>query len=147
MIVVDSSGWLQFLTDGPLADQYATRLRQPAGVVTPTIIMYEVYKHSKRLRGEDGALGNRHHLRLSTDELDAAGRAPGVTAARVQDVDTGVLLDRTDEPLSRFDLDARKSLDRQLWHRPVIIVASPAGTKRSIASPFALRAPCCAARH
>jgi len=56
MIVVDSSGWLQFLTDGPLADQYANRLRQPAAVITPTIIMYEVYKHSKRLRGEDGAL-------------------------------------------------------------------------------------------
>lgn len=56
MIVVDSSGWLEFLTDGPLADVYATRLRQPASVITPTIIMYEVYKHSKRLRGEDGAL-------------------------------------------------------------------------------------------
>lgn len=56
MIVVDSSGWLQFLTDGPLADQYASRLRQPAAVITPTIVIYEVYKHSKRLRGEDGAL-------------------------------------------------------------------------------------------
>ena len=56
MIVVDSSGWLQFLTDGPLAEQYASRLRQAASVITPTIVMYEVYKHSKRLRGEDGAL-------------------------------------------------------------------------------------------
>src|SRR5437763_14707619 len=56
MIVVDSSGWLQFLTDGPLAEQYARRLRLPASVITPTIIMYEVYKHSKRLRGEDEAL-------------------------------------------------------------------------------------------
>lgn len=56
MIVVDSSGWLEYLTDGPLADQYASRLRKPATVLTPTIVMYEVYKHSKRLRGEDGAL-------------------------------------------------------------------------------------------
>ncbi len=56
MIVVDSSGWLQFLTDGPLAEQYASRLRLATSVITPTIIMYEVYKHSKRLRGEDGAL-------------------------------------------------------------------------------------------
>ena len=53
---MDSSGWLQFLTDGPLADQYAGRLRQASAVITPTIVMYEVYKHSKRLRGEDGAL-------------------------------------------------------------------------------------------
>ena len=56
MIIVDSSGWLEFLTDGVLADQYAKRLRQPAAVITPTIIMYEVYKHEKRLRGEDSAL-------------------------------------------------------------------------------------------
>jgi predicted nucleic acid-binding protein len=56
VIVVDSSGWLEFLTDGPLADVYARRLRQPALVITPTIILYEVYKHSKRLRGEDGAI-------------------------------------------------------------------------------------------
>ena len=56
MIVVDSSGWLEFLTNGPLADEYASRLRQPATVITPTIVMYEVYKHSKRLRGEEGAL-------------------------------------------------------------------------------------------
>jgi len=43
MIVVDSSGWLEFLTDGLLAEEYASRLKQPATVITPTIIMYEVY--------------------------------------------------------------------------------------------------------
>ncbi|HYM59531.1 MAG TPA: type II toxin-antitoxin system VapC family toxin [Thermoanaerobaculia bacterium] len=56
MIVVDSSGWLEFLTEGPLAGEFAKRLQQPAAVITPTIIMYEVYKHSKRLRGEAAAL-------------------------------------------------------------------------------------------
>lgn len=74
MIVVDSSGWLEFLTDGPLADVYASRLRQPASVITPTIIMYEVYKHSKRLRGEDGALNavaamQKTHVVPLNDEL------------------------------------------------------------------------------
>ena len=56
MIVVDSSGWLQFLTDGPLANEYAKRLRQQTTVITPTIVFYEVYKRSKRLRGEGSAL-------------------------------------------------------------------------------------------
>lgn len=56
MIIVDSSGWLQFLTEGPLADEYASRLRRADSVITPTIVIYEVYKHSKRLRGERGAL-------------------------------------------------------------------------------------------
>jgi toxin FitB len=56
VIVVDSSGWLEFLTDGVLADEYAARLRQPAAVITPTIVMYEVYKHAKRLRSEEEAI-------------------------------------------------------------------------------------------
>lgn len=56
MIVVDSSGWLEFLTDGVLADDYAQHLRQPTEVITPTIVMYEVYKHAKRLLSEEDAL-------------------------------------------------------------------------------------------
>ena len=56
MIVVDSSGWLEFLTDGVLADEYANRLRQPASVITPTIVVYEVYKHAKRLLSEEDAV-------------------------------------------------------------------------------------------
>ncbi|HXI11064.1 MAG TPA: type II toxin-antitoxin system VapC family toxin [Thermoanaerobaculia bacterium] len=56
MIVVDSSAWLEFLTDGPLADQFASRLRLSARVITPAIVVYEVYKHIKRLRGEDAAI-------------------------------------------------------------------------------------------
>jgi predicted nucleic acid-binding protein len=56
LIVVDSSGWLEFLTDGVLADEYAGHLRQPAAVITPTIVMYEVYKHAKRLLSEEDAL-------------------------------------------------------------------------------------------
>jgi predicted nucleic acid-binding protein len=56
LIVVDSSGWLEFLTDGLLADEYAKRLRQPATVLTPTIVIYEVYKHAKRLLSEEDAV-------------------------------------------------------------------------------------------
>jgi len=56
LIVVDSSGWLEFLTNGVLADEYAARLRQPAAVITPTIVIYEVYKHAKRLLSEEAAL-------------------------------------------------------------------------------------------
>ncbi|HEX8253671.1 MAG TPA: type II toxin-antitoxin system VapC family toxin [Thermoanaerobaculia bacterium] len=56
MIVIDSSGWLEFLTDGTLADEYAARLRQIASVITPTIVMYEVYKHAKRLLSEEAAV-------------------------------------------------------------------------------------------
>jgi len=56
VIVVDSSGWLEFLTDGPLADEYEKYLRRPESVVTPTIVIYKVYKRAKRVRGEEEAV-------------------------------------------------------------------------------------------
>ena len=56
MILVDSSGWLEFLTEGPLADAYAQHLRRLHEIVTPTIVLYEVYKVVKRERGEEEAL-------------------------------------------------------------------------------------------
>lgn len=56
MIVIDSSGWLEFFADGPFADEYASRLKHPSRVLTPTIALYEVYKWIKRERGEEVAL-------------------------------------------------------------------------------------------
>jgi len=56
VIVVDSSGWIEFFTDGPLADDYASRLRRLATVITPVIVIYEVYKRLKRELSEDDAV-------------------------------------------------------------------------------------------
>ncbi|HYM62882.1 MAG TPA: type II toxin-antitoxin system VapC family toxin [Thermoanaerobaculia bacterium] len=56
MIVVDSSGWVEFFTDGPLAGDYLARLRNLAEVATPVIVVYEVYKRLKRDLSEDDAI-------------------------------------------------------------------------------------------
>lgn len=56
MIVIDSSGWIEFFTDGPLADDYASRLRKLATMITPVIVIYEVYKRLKRDLSEDDAI-------------------------------------------------------------------------------------------
>ncbi len=56
MIVVDSSGWIEFFTDGPRANDYATRLRSLPAVLTPTVVVYEVYKRLKRELSEEEAL-------------------------------------------------------------------------------------------
>ena len=56
MTLVDSSGWLEFFTDGPLASAYAHHLKNLSEVVTPTIVLYEVYKVIKRQRSEEEAL-------------------------------------------------------------------------------------------
>ncbi|MEO8383324.1 MAG: type II toxin-antitoxin system VapC family toxin [Acidobacteriota bacterium] len=56
MIVIDSSGWIQFFADGPHAKEFAARLRKVATILTPTIALYEVYKWIKRERSEEEAL-------------------------------------------------------------------------------------------
>lgn len=56
MIVVDSSGWIEFFTDGPLADEFAPYLEDLAEVVTPTIVIFEVYRVIRRQRSEEEAI-------------------------------------------------------------------------------------------
>lgn len=55
-VLVDSSGWIEFFTGGPLANRYASYMTPSARLVTPTIVLYEVYKKIKRERGEETAV-------------------------------------------------------------------------------------------
>jgi len=56
MVIVDSSGWIEYFTDGPLASAYARHLKDLSALATPTIVVYEVYKKIKRERSEEDAL-------------------------------------------------------------------------------------------
>ena len=56
MILVDSVGWIEFFTDGPLAGEYAKYLQKPSEVIVPTIVLYEVYKKIKKEKSEEAAL-------------------------------------------------------------------------------------------
>ncbi len=55
-LIVDSSGWIDFFANGPRAGEYAKYLKDPARIVTPAILLYEVYKKIRRERTEDEAL-------------------------------------------------------------------------------------------
>ena len=48
---VDSSGWVEYLGDGPKADAYARFFKQGDALLLPTIIVYEVFKELLRERG------------------------------------------------------------------------------------------------
>lgn len=74
MTLVDSSGWIEFFTDGPLASAYASHLKELQNVVTPTIVLYEVYKIIKRQHSEEEALAavaqmGKTHLVPLTDAI------------------------------------------------------------------------------
>jgi len=56
MIIVDSCGWLEWFTDGKLADRYQEYLADRNNMIVPAIVLYEVYKILKREVGEEKAL-------------------------------------------------------------------------------------------
>jgi predicted nucleic acid-binding protein len=56
MIIVDSCGWLEWFSDGKLADEYKTYLTDQENILIPAIILFEVYKILKREIGEEKAL-------------------------------------------------------------------------------------------
>lgn len=79
MILVDTCGWIEWLTEGALADNFASYMRDPAELLVPTTVQYELYKWVKRESDENTALGtvaladNSLVVPLSTDiALDAA---------------------------------------------------------------------------
>jgi len=56
MIVVDSCGWIEYLADGNKADKYAGYFSNIEEIITPTIVIYEVYKKVMRNFGEEVAI-------------------------------------------------------------------------------------------
>ena len=56
MTLVDSFGWIEYLAEGRLAGRYEEYLSNLAEVVTPTIVLYEVYKKLRRECKEEEAL-------------------------------------------------------------------------------------------
>ena len=56
MNLVDSSGWLEYLSDGPNATFFEKPLGAPGELIVPTLCLYEVFKVVLRERGESDAI-------------------------------------------------------------------------------------------
>jgi predicted nucleic acid-binding protein len=56
MILVDSCGWLEYFAGSLLANAYAPYLKRPKEIITPTIVLYEIYKKIKKEFEEEDAL-------------------------------------------------------------------------------------------
>ena len=56
MILVDSCGWLEYLSDGKRAEAYAAAVKDVANLLVPTVCIYEVFRKLLTERGEDAAL-------------------------------------------------------------------------------------------
>jgi len=58
LISIDSYGWVERFTNGPKASVYNRVIdsTKPEELVTSVVVLYEVYKKIKKLRGEETAL-------------------------------------------------------------------------------------------
>jgi predicted nucleic acid-binding protein len=56
MIIIDTSGWLEYFTGGPNSNLFATAIKNNAKIIIPTIILYELWKKISREKGEDKAI-------------------------------------------------------------------------------------------
>jgi predicted nucleic acid-binding protein len=56
MNIIDSSGWLEYFSDGPNAKHYLPPLNDPPSLIVPVITIYEVFKVVLRESSEDMAL-------------------------------------------------------------------------------------------
>jgi predicted nucleic acid-binding protein len=58
LILIDSYGWIEYFTEGALVDSYAHYVEKvnDENYVTPTIVVYEVYRKIKNQEGEQKAL-------------------------------------------------------------------------------------------
>lgn len=56
MNVVDSSGWIEYFTDGGNADFFTPAIRNVDKLIVPTICIYEVFMRLLAERDEDSAL-------------------------------------------------------------------------------------------
>jgi predicted nucleic acid-binding protein len=56
MNIIDSSGWLEYFSDGPNAIHYLPPLNDPSTLIVPVITIYEVFKVVFREFAENEAL-------------------------------------------------------------------------------------------
>jgi len=97
LFLVDSSGWVEFIGDGPLAEKFAPYFEREEHLLVPLIVLYEVYK--KLLSAQVSTAADRF--------LSAALRA------RLVPIDERLAL-----------LAARISLDRRLAMADAMIYAT-----------------------
>ena len=85
MKLIDSCGWLEFFTDGPLGSSYEKELSaKPEEILVPSIVLYEVYKFLLRTSGEETAIRCTAHM----------------TQCRIVDLDTTLALESAETSIA-----------------------------------------------
>lgn len=95
MNVVDSSGWIEYLSGGPNAPFFRGPVEDEAALLVPTLSLFEVYRHLLRHVGRDEALSVTAAMRQGTvvdlDDRTALAAAELSVATRLAMADSVML--------------------------------------------------------
>jgi toxin FitB len=67
--IIDSPGWLEYLSSGPKAVDFATYIEIPENVLLPTIVLYEVYRVLVHEQCHELAEGFLSQMFMSSERL------------------------------------------------------------------------------
>ncbi len=56
MILVDTCGWIEWLTDGILANKYKPYMQDVESIIVPTSVQFELYKWASKVKNKQEAL-------------------------------------------------------------------------------------------
>ena len=70
--IIDSYGWIEYFSEGKLAKEYAKYIENanPHNFISPTIILYEVYKKILSVYNEEKAMETAAHIKYATRLID-----------------------------------------------------------------------------
>ena len=54
--LIDSPGWIEFFGAGPKGEAFAKYLLGSGDIIVPTLVLFEVYRKIKKLKGEEDAI-------------------------------------------------------------------------------------------
>lgn len=81
MRLIDSSGWVEYFSKGPLASAYRPYLNAPEDLITPAIVLYEVVKKVLIEEGEQSAAEAAAYIRKT--QVIPLDDALAISAAKV----------------------------------------------------------------
>ena len=116
MVIVDSCGWLEWFTDGILADKYQEYLADQDNLLVPAVILYEVYKILKREVGEEKALKAAGYMKNS--QIAAFDETLALSASAIALQDNLAMADAIIVAVSRSQNCTIVSSDSDLKHLP-----------------------------
>ena len=79
--LVDSTGWLEYLTEDSKAAAFGHYLEGEASIVVPSVVIYEVYRHLAKHRGR--ALADRFASQALLRKVVALDETVALAAANV----------------------------------------------------------------